>query len=571
MMNLNKTTLPSTLLNNRYQVLGVLGDGGFGKTFLVEDTQMPSARRCVVKQLKPVSDNPQIYQMVQERFQREAAILEKLGEDHSQIPRLYANFSEADHFYLVEEWIDGETLTQKVQREGILSEGIVREILCGLLPAIAHIHQQQIVHRDVKPDNIILRTADRKPVLIDFGAVKESMGAIANLQGNSSHSIVVGTPGYMPSEQLAGRPVYASDLYSLGMTAIYLLTSKQPQELDTDPLTGEVLWQSCVPTVSSGFIAVLNRAVHMHPQSRFTTAHEMLTAVLTLVSSGTMLPVAGSFQSATIISAAQPSTTTPNTQFTILPNNSQMLPAPTNPSGEWKKAMVMGSIIGVSILVGALVLKGQIPGLSSETKSVSSPTPSPSTSSSPSASPSPSTIPTLTQPLMVAPIPAQTAVPTLSQVSDTNATIVGEPGVKNIRSGTTTNDSVLYRSAPGDRVRLMGVTRNSDGHPWYRILLPDGGTGWIAGQLIEPDRAIAQTQAPPQSSGTNATIIGQSDSKNIRTGPGTNYSVRHVAYTGDRVRILDSSTDSGGYIWYKVYFPNSGADGWIAGQLIQRD
>lgn len=562
----------STLLNNRYQVLGVLGDGGFGKTFLVEDTQMPSARRCVVKQLKPVSGNPQIYKMVQERFQREAAILEKLGEDHSQIPRLYANFSEADHFYLVEEWIDGETLTQKVQREGILSEGIVREILCGLLPAIAHIHQQQIVHRDVKPDNIILRTADRKPVLIDFGAVKESMGAIANLQGNSSHSIVVGTPGYMPSEQLAGRPVYASDLYSLGMTAIYLLTSKQPQELDTDSLTGEVLWQSCAPTVSPGFVAVLNRAVHMNPQSRFTTAHEMLTAVLTLVSSGTMLPVSGSFQSATIISAAQPSTTTPNTQFTIPPNNSQMLPAPTNASGEWKKAMVMGSIIGVSILVGALVLKGQIPGLSSETKSVSSPTLGPSTSSSPSASPSPSAIPTPTaQPLVVAPIPAQTGIPILSQVSDTNAMIVGEPGVKNIRSGPTANDSVLYRSAPGDRVRLMGITRNSDGHPWYRVLLPDGGTGWIAGQLVEPDRAIAQAPAQPQSSGTNATIVGQSDSKNIRTGPGTNYSVRHVAYAGDRVRILNSSTDSGGYIWYKVYFPNSGADGWIAGQLIQRD
>ena len=92
------------------------------KLFLVEDTQMPSGRRCVLKQLKPIEDNPQTNQMVKDRFQREAAILEKLGEAHEQIPRLYANFSEAGQFYLVEEWVAGDTLTQRVQREGPLSE-----------------------------------------------------------------------------------------------------------------------------------------------------------------------------------------------------------------------------------------------------------------------------------------------------------------------------------------------------------------------------------------------------------------------------------------------------------------
>ncbi|MEO1634980.1 MAG: serine/threonine-protein kinase, partial [Cyanobacteria bacterium J06631_9] len=171
---------PLILLSNRYKVLNVLGDGGFGQTFLVEDTHMPSNRQCVLKQLKPVHDKPELHQMVQDRFQREAAILEKLGEMHDQIPRLHAYFSEADQFYLVEEWVEGLTLTQKVIKDGPLSESAVQSILSNLLPVIGYVHSQRIVHRDIKPDNIILRQQDGKPVLIDFGAVKETMKTIIN-------------------------------------------------------------------------------------------------------------------------------------------------------------------------------------------------------------------------------------------------------------------------------------------------------------------------------------------------------------------------------------------------------
>ena len=136
---------------------------GFGKTFLVEDTQMPSNRQCVLKQLKPVQDDPQTGQMagqiVKDRFQREAAILETLGEGHEQIPRLYAYFSEGEQFYLVEEWVEGDTLTQRVQKEGPLPEKMVQTLVASLLPVIAHVHSEGIVHRDIKPDNIILRFA----------------------------------------------------------------------------------------------------------------------------------------------------------------------------------------------------------------------------------------------------------------------------------------------------------------------------------------------------------------------------------------------------------------------------
>ncbi len=220
-----------TKLNNRYQVIRDIGAGGFGKTFLVEDTQMPTQRRCVAKQLKPVTTNPQIFQLLQDRFAREAAILEELGEGNTQIPRLYAYFEEDGQFYLVQEWIEGETLTHRVQNSGKLSESSVREILVSLLRVLEFVHGQRIVHRDIKPDNIILKNSDGIPVLIDFGAVKEAMGTVMNSSGNGTRSIVIGTPGFMPSEQAAGRPVYSSDLYSLGLTAIFLLTEKWPQEL----------------------------------------------------------------------------------------------------------------------------------------------------------------------------------------------------------------------------------------------------------------------------------------------------------------------------------------------------
>ncbi|MFN7661189.1 MAG: protein kinase domain-containing protein, partial [Dolichospermum sp.] len=115
-----------TLLNNRYQVLRVLGSGGFGKTFLAEDTQMPSGKRCVIKQLIPVTNNPQLYQLVQERFQKEASILEELGDRHSQIPRLYAYFSEGGEFYLIQEYIEGQTLSEKLQQQGVFNEVTVK-------------------------------------------------------------------------------------------------------------------------------------------------------------------------------------------------------------------------------------------------------------------------------------------------------------------------------------------------------------------------------------------------------------------------------------------------------------
>lgn len=270
-----------TILNNRYRVIKAISSGGFGETSLGQDTQMPSGRYCVIKQLKSTTNNPKLYQAVTERFQREAAILEDLGENNAQIPRLYAYFSdEQGQFYLVQEWIEGETLTQKLKNSGPLNENSVRQILISLLSVLDYIHGRGMIHRDIKPDNIILRGRDNLPVLIDFGAVKESMETEAD--SGARPSIAIGTPGFMAIEQVAGRPVYASDLYSLGLTAIYLLTGKFPQDLSIDPETGELIWSQFAGKISPGFASILARAINSNMSDRFSSAQEMLAALTSL-------------------------------------------------------------------------------------------------------------------------------------------------------------------------------------------------------------------------------------------------------------------------------------------------
>ena len=271
--------MKAALLNNRYRILETLGRGGFGETYLAEDTHMPSGKKCVIKQLKPVVQQPRIPLWMKERFQREAAILEELGEGSEQIPRLYAYFSEEDKFYLVQEWIKGQTLAQKWSSQGNLDEEQVIGILEQLLPVLDYIHERRIVHRDIKPENIILRDRDLIPVLIDFGAVKEAMATVVNQKHSSMLSASIGTPGYMSSEQAAGRPVYSSDLYSLGLTAIFLLTGKSPHDLEADPRTGEIIWQQHAPNLDANLTAILNKVIRFHPRDRFSSAREMLAAL----------------------------------------------------------------------------------------------------------------------------------------------------------------------------------------------------------------------------------------------------------------------------------------------------
>lgn len=347
-----------TILDNRYQIIRALATGGFGETLLAQDTHMPSGRYCVIKQLKPITNEPQVYQLVKERFQREAAILENLGEGSNQIPRLYAYFPEAAQFYLVQEWIEGATLSQKVLGDGLLNESSVREILINILPVLDYIHSNRIVHRDIKPANIILRSRDTKPVLIDFGAVKETMGTVMTAGGHVAPSIVIGTPGFMASEQSVGRPVYSSDLYSLGLTAIYLLTGKIPQQLETDHSTGEYLWRHHTLNISKSFASVLDKTIQSHPRDRYSTAKEMLNALESSSSPipPTLAPTLPPSQ------PTKPSLPTPQPYYQEPPHvQPQNYPLHNHKSGmgDWQKAIIIGSLVGICGTGGWFVIKSK--------------------------------------------------------------------------------------------------------------------------------------------------------------------------------------------------------------------
>jgi serine/threonine-protein kinase len=268
------------MLNNRYLIRSILGRGGFGQTYLVEDTHSPSRRLRVVKQLKPQAADPDLFPLIRDRFEREAAILEQLGDATDQIPTLHAYFSEEGEFYLVQDWIEGRSLSQKVWEEGTLDETGAREFLFGILPVLDFVHSRNVIHRDINPNNVMIRARDGRPVLIDFGAVKEVVTTVFDAGGHRSSTIAIGSPGYMPLEQSAGMPLFASDIFSLGLTSIFSLTGKHPREM-LDLRTGEISWRGHAPEVSERLAGVLTKAVQYHAHNRFATALEMLDALQT--------------------------------------------------------------------------------------------------------------------------------------------------------------------------------------------------------------------------------------------------------------------------------------------------
>lgn len=168
------------LLDQRYQVLKVLGNGGFGQTYIAKDTRRPGEALCVVKHLKPAISNSKSLENAKRAFYSEAITLEKLGS-HDQIPQLLAYFEENQEFYLVQEFVDGHCLSTELLPNQRWNESQVIELLLEVLGILEFIHSQGVIHRDIKPDNIIRRQRDRKLVLVDFGAVKQRMLGRGNL------------------------------------------------------------------------------------------------------------------------------------------------------------------------------------------------------------------------------------------------------------------------------------------------------------------------------------------------------------------------------------------------------
>lgn len=265
------------LFRDRYELVKPLGRGGFGLTFLARNAALPGSPECVIKQLCPKTTNEVVLRRATERFEREAKSLAQLGS-HAQIPQLLDYFQEGQEFFLVQEYVHGVDLAREVRQKGVLSELAVKRFLREILPVLSYVHQNQVIHRDIKPPNIIRCKDDGRLVLIDFGAVKEHLSEIEYSSQRAPTTQFVGTVGFSPPEQIALRPVFASDIYAIGVTCLYLMTGRSPMEFDIDPRTGEIQWQTMI-CVSNHFGKVLEKMLRVAVRDRYQDAEQVLRAL----------------------------------------------------------------------------------------------------------------------------------------------------------------------------------------------------------------------------------------------------------------------------------------------------
>ena len=259
----------------------------------------------------------------------------------------------------------------------------------------------------------------------------------------------------------------------------------------------------------------------------------------------------------------------------------------SQPTAQWKNAVIIGGLVGGSVLLGAIVVK-VLPGSTvADTPSAEQTAPAAVVQAETLAS-EPET--TAAQPVAAAeqapkPAAATQTVPTPAPearrpevAAGANSTVSGQPGWKNVRAAAGTNYGVVDTVDVGDRLQMISSGRDATGGIWYEVMTPKGRQGWIAGQLLtldNPNSAVGSSgvggNAPGLHDPTNATVIGAPGSKNVRSGPSINSPVAHIAYPGDRVMVSYSEFDGTDFVWYKVYFPISGAEGWMADTILSLD
>ena len=277
---------PKTRLRDRYIILNKIGQGGFGRTYLAQDTGR-FKEQVVIKEFTPAVQGISNLQKAEELFEREAEMLHKLK--HPQIPRFGELFRDGKQLYLVQELIEGKTyqalLNERLEQGKCFSEAEINVFLRQLLPVLVYLHHQGIIHRDIAPDNIVCREQDHLPILIDLGGVKQIAINIAQeiassqKQFSAEISTRLGKFGYAPDEQMRlGIVAPYSDLYALGVTAIVLMTGKQPQQL-LDPHSMNWNWEKYLPNLNPQLKSILYRMVAHKPYERFQSAEEILEII----------------------------------------------------------------------------------------------------------------------------------------------------------------------------------------------------------------------------------------------------------------------------------------------------
>lgn len=273
----------SLQLKGLYEALDLIGQGGMGRTFRA--LNLGRLRQpCAIKQFLPQFGesqfrDPTLMAKAIALFESEAAQLKALGS-HPQIPELIAYFEEKNCLYLVQELIEGENLYVELQRQGIFNETKIYQLLENILPVLQFIHEQQVIHRDIKPDNIIRRKGNLEElVLVDFGAAKAFATNTVNRTGT-----LIGSAEFIAPEQARGKAVAQSDLYSLGVTCIYLLTGISPFDLYDDS-RDRWIWQEKLPmSISKHLTMILSRLLERAIANRYSSANEVLNALSSPVS-----------------------------------------------------------------------------------------------------------------------------------------------------------------------------------------------------------------------------------------------------------------------------------------------
>ena len=264
-----------SLLYDRYSILHIERTNSFNKVLFALDTYQDPPRNCAIKMFQPTGDKFQIVKWIEKEFSIEAKRLKQMSLVHPCLPEIYTYFSDSQSYYIVRELIEGKNLEEEVRDMGRFSVTRVRNILMQLLSVLDYIHKQGVIHQNIKPKNIILRQEDSVPMPINFGSIKQ-IAATYGLYGQKPIFSANNIYGYAPPEQALGKPVPATDIYSLGLTAIYLLTEKNPVDLPTKYNSSSFKIPATIASLDLNLARVLARAIAPDIKDRYSSAREML-------------------------------------------------------------------------------------------------------------------------------------------------------------------------------------------------------------------------------------------------------------------------------------------------------